>query len=82
MPRNFDRRVEAVAPVEDPDLHERLRSLLDTCLNDNRQAWDLQSDGSYVQRQPNGEPEHSAQLMFLQNSWGKLSPASSHLLQR
>jgi polyphosphate kinase len=82
MPRNFDRRVEAVAPVEDPDLHERLRSLLDTCLNDNRQAWDLQSDGSYVQRQPNGEPEHSAQVMFLQNSWGKLSPASSHLLQR
>jgi polyphosphate kinase len=82
MPRNFDRRVEAVAPVEDPDLHERLRSLLDTCLNDNRQAWDLQSDGSYVQRQPNGEPEHSAQAMFLQNSWGKISPASSHLLRR
>jgi polyphosphate kinase len=82
MPRNFDRRVEAVAPVEDPDLHERLRSLLDTCLNDNRQAWDLQPDGSYVQRHPNGEPEHSAQAMFLQNSWGKVSRASSHLLRR
>ena len=82
MPRNFDRRVEAVAPVEDPDLHERLRSLLDTCLNDNRQAWDLQQDGSYVQRKPEGEPEHSAQEMFLQNSWGRVSPASSHLLRR
>jgi polyphosphate kinase len=82
MPRNFDRRVEAVAPVEDPDLHERLRSLLDTCLNDNRQAWDLQPDGSYVQRHPNGEPEHSAQAIFLQNSWGKVSRASSHLLRR
>ena len=28
MPRNFDRRVEAVAPVDSPALHERLRSLL------------------------------------------------------
>ena len=82
MPRNFDRRVEAVAPVEDPDLHERLRSLLDTCLSDNRQAWDLEPDGSYVQRHPNGEPERSAQAIFLQNSWGKVSRASSHLLPR
>ena len=35
------RRVEAVAPVETPALQERLRSLLATCLEDNRQAWDL-----------------------------------------
>ena len=82
MPRNFDRRVEAVAPVEDADLHGRLRSLLDTCLSDNRQAWDLQSDGSYVQRQPDGEEERSAQVIFLHNSWGKVSPASSRLLPR
>jgi polyphosphate kinase len=70
MPRNFDRRVEAVAPVEDASLHSRLRSLLDTCLNDNRQAWDLKPDGSYVQRHPNGGPERSAQVTFLQTSWG------------
>ena len=70
MPRNFDRRVEAVTPVEDSSLHPRLRSLLDTCLSDNRQAWDLQQDGSYVQRQPNGEPERSAQVIFLRESWG------------
>ncbi|HEU4878548.1 MAG TPA: polyphosphate kinase 1, partial [Gemmatimonadaceae bacterium] len=36
MPRNFDRRVEAVTPVEDTSLHPRLWSLLETCLNDNR----------------------------------------------
>ena len=70
MPRNFDRRVEAVTPVEDTSMHPRLRSLLETCLEDNRQAWDLQSDGSYVQRHPNGEPEKSAQNIFLHNSWG------------
>jgi polyphosphate kinase len=70
MPRNFDRRVEAVTPVEDASMHPRLRSLLDTCLEDNRQAWDLQSDGSYIQRNPNGGPEKSAQIIFLHSSWG------------
>jgi polyphosphate kinase len=70
MPRNFDRRVEAVAPVEDASLHPRLWSLLETCLNDNLQAWDLQPDGSYVQRTPDGSPEFSAHQVFLQHSWG------------
>jgi polyphosphate kinase len=70
MNRNFDRRVEAVTPVEDVTLHERLRSLLDTFLTDNRRAWDLQSDGSYVQRTPGDEPERGAQEIFLRNSWG------------
>jgi polyphosphate kinase len=70
MPRNFDRRVEAVTPVEDASLHPRLQSLLDTCLADNRQAWDLQADGTYVQRQPNGDEERSAQAIFLHSSWG------------
>jgi polyphosphate kinase len=70
MPRNFDRRVEAVAPVEDASLHPRLRSLLETCLTDNRQAWDLAPDGSYVQRHPDGDPERSAQAIFLQTCWG------------
>ncbi len=70
MPRNFDRRVEAVTPVEDKSLHPRLRSLLETCLADNRQAWDLQSDGSYVQRKAAGDEERSAQAIFLQSSWG------------
>jgi polyphosphate kinase len=70
MPRNFDRRVEAVTPIEDPALHMRVRSLLSTLLGDNRQAWDLQSDGTYIQRQPDGEEERAAHRIFLQNSWG------------
>ena len=84
MPRNFDRRVEAVTPVEDMTLHPRLRSLLDTCLSDNRQAWDLHADGSYVQRQPDGDPERSAQVVFLHDSWGmqKPEPAAAQPAQR
>ena len=69
MPRNFDRRVEAVAPVEKPALHERLRALFDLYLSDNRQAWELGANGRWVQRQPVG-PEHPSHQLLLVNSWG------------
>ena len=65
MPRNLDRRVEAVTPVEDPDLAKDLQEILSIMLSDNRQAWELQSDGSYVQRCPRqGEPERSAHKLL------------------
>ena len=70
MPRNFDRRVETVVPVEDPSLHPRLRSLLELCLSDNRQAWDLLPDGSYRQRHPGREPERATHKVLLRDSWG------------
>lgn len=74
MPRNLDRRVEAVAPIEDEAATQTLQTMLDTLLTDNRQAWDLQSDGSYVQRRPaEGEAEHSAQTIFM---WGALEERS------
>ena len=69
MPRNFDRRVEAVTPVEGPLLHARLHSLLETCLADNRQAWELHADGSWVQRVPNGV-EVATHRILLTDSWG------------
>jgi polyphosphate kinase len=69
MPRNFDRRVEAVAPVEQPALHERLRALLHTYLEDNRQAWELGADGTWVQREPEGIVRASHERLP-RNSWG------------
>jgi polyphosphate kinase len=75
MPRNFDRRVEAVAPVEDSTLHVRLRSLLRTSLEDNRLAWDLGADGRWTQRTPNGVV-HNAHDVLIRESWGL--PASDH----
>ncbi len=50
MPRNLNRRVEAITPVEDPDLTKELQEILGILLSDNRQAWDLQPDGQYIQR--------------------------------
>jgi polyphosphate kinase len=70
MPRNFLRRVEAVAPVEAPHLQERLRTLLEVCLEDNRQAWELRSSGEWVQRKPQGEVR-SSQVRLLADSWGR-----------
>jgi polyphosphate kinase len=52
MKRNLESRVEVLTPVEDPSLRERLRAVLDLQLYDHRNAWEMQPDGSYVQRQP------------------------------
>jgi polyphosphate kinase len=70
MPRNFDRRVEVVAPIEKRQLHPRVCALLETCLADNRQAWDLHRDGTYVQRKPGTNPVVATHERLLQNSWG------------
>jgi polyphosphate kinase len=78
MPRNFDRRVEAVAPVEQPALHERLRALLFTYLDDNRQAWELGADGVWVQREPDG-PTRASHERLVKNSWGGERDAASGL---
>jgi polyphosphate kinase len=74
MPRNFIRRVEAVAPVEAPKLKERLASLLRTSLEDNRQAWDLGADGEWTQRKPRGE-ERATHVRLLADSWGETGTA-------
>jgi polyphosphate kinase len=66
MPRNLDRRVEAITPVEDPELIKELKIILDILLADDRQAWELQSDGSYIQRHPtDSHSEQSAQKILM-----------------
>jgi polyphosphate kinase len=47
MPRNLDRRVEAVVPVTDGKLRARLAEILDTALADDVLAWELGPDGSW-----------------------------------
>jgi polyphosphate kinase len=47
MPRNLDRRVEVVVPVNDPHLRARIQEILDICLADDVLAWELQPDGSW-----------------------------------
>jgi polyphosphate kinase len=47
MPRNLDRRVEALAPVENPELQARLQEILDVNLADDTLAWRLGPDGAW-----------------------------------
>ena len=52
MTRNLDRRVEAVAPVEDPDIRSELDTVLDIMLTDNRKRWEMDAEGNYEQLRP------------------------------
>ncbi|MTJ53616.1 polyphosphate kinase 1 [Anabaena sp. UHCC 0253] len=52
MRRNLDRRVEVITPIKDQDIAKDLQEILGIMLADNRHAWDLQPDGSYIQRYP------------------------------
>jgi polyphosphate kinase len=67
MSRNFFRRVEALFPVEDPELRRRLiEDVLPIELRDNEDARELQPDGTYapVPRRP-GEESFRAQKYFM-----------------
>ncbi len=61
MPRNLDRRVEALAPVAAPALQDRLREVLEVNLGDQRLAWTLAADGSWskvASAGPEGGDDH------------------------
>jgi len=67
MKRNLDRRVETIAPVEEPTLIAEVEEILTVAENDNYSAWDLQPDGSYVRRRPaEGEDPRSSQQTFIE----------------
>lgn len=71
MPRNLDRRVEAISPVQDPDLARDLEEILGIALADKCQAWELQSDGSYLKIETPKEdaatsyPQTNSQAIFM-----------------
>jgi polyphosphate kinase len=66
MPRNLDRRVEAVAPIEDAKLRQQLQHLIEVYLQDST-AWHMQSDGTFLQMQP--EDEGMVSQKILMQSW-------------
>ena len=52
MTRNLSRRVEAVTPIESSEILRDVQEILGVMLADNRTAWELQSDGTFIQRKP------------------------------
>ena len=76
MPRNFNSRVECAVPIDEPYWHPRLIGLLETCLADNRQAWELSSDGDYTQRNPADGQEIATHALLRKDSWGMAREAT------
>jgi len=63
MYRNLQNRVEAIGPIEQPEHRSRLWRILNVALNDQRQCWDMQPDGTYVLRRYAGDDADSSQAV-------------------
>ncbi|MBA3582520.1 MAG: polyphosphate kinase 1 [Gammaproteobacteria bacterium] len=66
MMRNLERRVEVVTPVEPEHLSQHLRTILDINLADQRNVWEMQADGHYLQRQPKDAETKGCQELFIE----------------
>jgi polyphosphate kinase len=57
MSRNLSKRIEVVAPVLAEEPRTKLWEILDICLRDGRQAWVLESNGTYTRAHAAGDPD-------------------------
>lgn len=63
MHRNMHARVEVITPIYFDEIKEQLAEFFQVLLKDKRSAWDLKSDGSYVQRKGDENTGSHNQLM-------------------
>ncbi|WP_374045085.1 polyphosphate kinase 1 [Geobacter sp. AOG2] len=67
MKRNLEARVEILCPVESPELTKDLRAIFDIHISDQCSVWDMQSDGSYIQRKPASDsPPHGSHHLMIE----------------
>ena len=64
MPRNLDRRVEIVFPVEDEQIKKEIKHILDLEFRDNVKAHLLQPDGTYEKQDKRGKTLINSQMEF------------------
>jgi polyphosphate kinase len=69
MPRNLDRRVEALVPVDNPTVHQQvLDQIMVALLKDQAQTWTMAADGTYSRDPESSSPEaFSAHTYFMTN---------------
>lgn len=70
MPRNFDRRVETLVPIENPTVHDQIMGqVMAANLKDTEQTWVMNPDGSFEKYQPSDDVESFiAHHYFMNNS--------------
>jgi polyphosphate kinase len=79
MTRNLESRVEVVTPVEDPKLRQELRLIIDVQLSSQKDVWEMQSDGSYIERKDTATKKSlSSQETFIQLAQKRMAAASKH----
>ncbi len=78
MKRNLESRVEVLTPVKKPELKATLREILNEQLNNQRSVWEMQADGSYIQRHPkNQQHETGVQETLIEFAKKRLKQAQS-----
>lgn len=68
MPRNLDRRLEIMFPIEDQILKDEIKDHLETFLKDNTNAWVLNPDGTYQLKNSLNKKSLNAQEYFCQKA--------------
>jgi polyphosphate kinase len=67
MPRNLDRRIETLVPIENATVHEQIvEQIIGTNLRDTAQSWIMESDGSFTRMKEDPEAPN-AHTYFMQN---------------
>jgi polyphosphate kinase len=82
MTRNLERRVEVVTDVVSKPLKKELRLILDTLLDDRRNAWDMHPDGSYTLRQPESKDDIGSQMKLVEYAQARLKSKQYKKLMR
>ncbi|MDR1674340.1 MAG: polyphosphate kinase 1 [Oscillospiraceae bacterium] len=67
MPRNLDRRVELVFPVEEPILKNRIKEIMDLMWSDNVCSWEMNSFGQYSPAIQTGTRINAQEQLTLEN---------------
>jgi polyphosphate kinase len=86
MPRNLDRRIEVLAPIDEPRHRAELAAILDALIADTKSSWELLTTGEWTRRQPSpGAPAISAQETLMahaaRGTKTRRSPPLEHTLR-
>ena len=78
MPRNLYNRVELVIPIEDEAVRNEMLDVLKLSLNDDAGCWELDSEGGWSRRLPDGdEPACDVQLAMIERASSRAAEAAA-----